>query len=121
MPPIWRLVTRVTRGKVLVLTSIQMGLAALPMPLTGIAVLNVATSAFCTALPAFSYTPGTARLTQLPILVQVLSTGALVQVWEAAWQLNVAMAEPMINPTEAAIFLKRWGFVFMGLGCDWDW
>ena len=61
--------------------SLVIGLPAPPIPLRGMAVLKVAVSALA---PALFNAPGTARPTQLLMLVQVLSTGAFVQVWLAA-------------------------------------
>src|SRR6266705_5194571 len=86
MPTIRRLRT-FTR----VASSVRIGFAAPPIFEPGIGELIVATSLF-TVLPVMLIPPGTALATQLFILVQVASTGALVQVWLAAEARSVAAA-----------------------------
>jgi hypothetical protein len=63
------------------LTSLVMGLDALPMPLK-MALVKVAVSL---TLALVLMAPGTALPTQLPATAQALFAGALLQTWLAAW------------------------------------
>src|SRR5580765_2130548 len=78
MPPIWRL-----RFETVVASSVRIGTATPPTLEAGIGVLIVTTS-LLTVLPVRLIPPGTALATQLFVLIQVASTGALVHVWLAA-------------------------------------
>src|ERR1039458_3883458 len=77
----------------------MMGLPAPPIPLPGMAELKVAVSVVVVLFAA----PGTAPPLQLRMLIQVLSTGALTQVWLAAWALTAPR-----RPAASRRYSRRW-------------
>src|ERR1051326_67063 len=101
MPPIWRLLS-----PLIVASSVRIGLAALPTLEFGTGVLNVATS-LLTVLPVMLSPPGTALPTQLFMLVQVASTGALLQIWLAALARSFAAIKATTTRMHLAIAFCR--------------